>query len=92
MNCKPEQLNAYAAGALSESGRAAVEEHLRGCAACRAELDGLRELAGSLEQAFDKDRTVLLWTKARLKRRERRGRLAIVGLAAAAMLAIASSR
>lgn len=37
-----EQLSAYLDNELEPSLRARVEEHLRSCAACRAELEGLR--------------------------------------------------
>lgn len=38
-------VGAYAVDALDDVERAAFERHLAGCAACRAEVDGLREAA-----------------------------------------------
>ena len=39
-----EHLSAYVDGDLDEGARAEVERHLRTCASCAAELDGLRRL------------------------------------------------
>lgn len=39
---------AYALGALGDTERAVFEEHLQRCAACRDEVDGLREAAAAL--------------------------------------------
>jgi hypothetical protein len=44
-------LAAEALGALDAPERERVREHLAGCPACRAELDGLREAAGMLAYA-----------------------------------------
>jgi anti-sigma factor RsiW len=45
-----EALSAYLAGRLSGAERAAVEEHLKTCAACYAELDRLKEVDHLLAQ------------------------------------------
>ena len=45
-----EQLPAYAIGALDSDERAAVESHLRGCAACAAELATMYPVASALAQ------------------------------------------
>jgi anti-sigma factor RsiW len=44
-----EWLGAYQDGALSDERRAWVEEHLRGCPACRQELDALSALSNLLQ-------------------------------------------
>jgi hypothetical protein len=46
-----DALAAEAAGALDADGRAALRAHLRECAACRAELDELREAAALMAHA-----------------------------------------
>ncbi|HEY3107333.1 MAG TPA: zf-HC2 domain-containing protein, partial [Chloroflexota bacterium] len=38
-----DELSAYLDGELEPAGRQAVDDHLAGCAECRAELDGLRQ-------------------------------------------------
>jgi hypothetical protein len=45
-----EQLGAHALGQLDAAERAALEEHLAGCAGCRAELDALGPLAAPLSR------------------------------------------
>jgi len=49
--CYEASLSLLAAGALEEAGRAAVEAHLRECAACRTKLAELQNLAHSLTAA-----------------------------------------
>lgn len=44
-------VGAYAVDAVDDIERARFEEHLAGCEACRAELDGLRDAAGMLASA-----------------------------------------
>jgi len=44
MHLTEERLNDYVDGELSATERAEVERHLEGCAECRAEVAGLREL------------------------------------------------
>jgi len=46
-----ELLGAHALGRLPDEDRAALEAHLEGCAACRAELDSLAEVAGLMPLA-----------------------------------------
>jgi Putative zinc-finger len=46
-----EELGAYALGGLSEPERTALEAHVEGCDACRAELDRLAPVAALLERA-----------------------------------------
>jgi hypothetical protein len=46
-----EELGAYALGRLSEPERTALEAHLQGCDACRAELATLTPVAALLERA-----------------------------------------
>src|SRR5262249_13336745 len=45
-----DQLPVYAIGALDGAERAAVESHLRGCAACAAELAQFAFVSGALAQ------------------------------------------
>jgi len=44
------ELGAYALGALDPAGAAAVERHLAGCPACRAEVTELRQLTAALDE------------------------------------------
>ena len=46
----PDELSAYALGALEAGDAARVESHLTGCADCRTELDELRKAADVLDQ------------------------------------------
>jgi hypothetical protein len=48
-----ETVNLYLDGELGENERARVEAHLSGCTACRAEVDGLRELFFALDAMAD---------------------------------------
>ena len=50
MHCKTvrEQLGTFVDGELADPQRRAVDAHVAGCAACRAELDALRRLAAAL--------------------------------------------
>jgi anti-sigma factor RsiW len=41
MNCEIEELKAYVVGELAQRERGIVEDHVRGCQACREELDRL---------------------------------------------------
>ncbi len=45
-------LSAYADGELSEVARERIAAHLKGCAACRRELDSLTALSGEVRSAF----------------------------------------
>lgn len=51
MKCKKtsERLNAYLDGELAPDEALAVQEHLRACPQCAAELDGLKQLNQALE-------------------------------------------
>ncbi len=51
VDCKTtsQRLSAYLDGELPQAGAAAVEEHLRGCPRCAAELAALRGLSHTLE-------------------------------------------
>jgi len=53
MNCNEarNRLLEVADGLLPEAVRPSVEEHMAGCAACRAELEELRRASGALRQA-----------------------------------------
>jgi len=55
MKCETvrELLVAYEKGELDEERRAAVEEHLAQCVACRAEAEGARRVVATLDQASD---------------------------------------
>jgi len=50
MKCRyvRERLQPLVDGALTEAEAAAIEHHLRGCAACRAEFESLRLIDGAL--------------------------------------------
>jgi anti-sigma factor RsiW len=48
-------LGAYVLGALEPAERQQVEEHLRDCPACAAELDGFRSLPGLLDRVRPED-------------------------------------
>jgi anti-sigma factor RsiW len=65
-----DQLSAYLDDDLEARERAAVDAHLRTCAACAAELDGLRELVGHAGgiPAYDTAPSRDLWSgiKARI--------------------------
>ncbi len=51
VDCKTtsQRLSAYLDGELPQAGAAAVEEHLRGCPQCAAELAALRALSHALD-------------------------------------------
>lgn len=98
-----EWLGAYALGQLPGEERAALEAHLEGCQACRAELDSLRSVARVMPLA-DPERfgaaptppaslagrvTATIAAERRLGRRRRLGfGLAFGGTAAAATAAV----
>ena len=103
-SCRPfrELLGALALGHLDDAEATAVRAHLDGCADCRAEFDGLREVAGMLpladpariEQAAVTPPTglaervlSLVREEQRLAARDRRNRL--LGLAVAASIVAA---
>jgi anti-sigma factor RsiW len=97
-----ESLGAHALGRLQEDERAALEAHLEGCAACRAELESLGGVARLLPLAdprhFDTapaappslaDRVVATIRADRRSRRRRRLRLGLAFSGATAALAAA---
>jgi anti-sigma factor RsiW len=99
-----DSLGAHALGHLPEEERAGLEAHLEGCPNCRAELEQLTALAGSLSLAdparFDSAplpppslavRVAAAIGRERLAGRRRRTRLglAFAGAAAAAIVAVA---
>jgi len=47
-----EMAEAYLTGEIPAEMREQVQEHLAGCPACRAEVDGIRVLRASLQRAF----------------------------------------
>lgn len=98
------ELGAYALGRLSDSERAALEGHLEGCDACRAELATLTPVATLLERA-DPARLeqaprapdglagrvlgrIRAEQRAKRKRRIRWGGFAIAGAVATAAIAV----
>ncbi len=94
------QLNEYVDGVLSAAGRQGVEQHLAGCAGCRAAVAQLRELlagARALPQSLEPARD--LWEGIEPRIRHPRGVVATVwwreqafwrgALAAAAVLVLA---
>jgi anti-sigma factor RsiW len=93
-----ERLNDHVDGLLSAAEAAATEAHLAGCAACRAEVEGLRALLGEV-RALPRDLAppAELWealraeTSARPSRAARTVRLTRRELAAAAVLLVALS-
>ena len=96
-----DRLSAYLDDDLDASERAAIDAHLRGCAACAEELAGLRRLVTYARSvaALDEPPARDLWTgiRARLEPPRamafapRRVSLAVWQLAAAAVLLIAVS-
>jgi anti-sigma factor RsiW len=50
VSCEPEQVTGYVDGALDPLTRAGVEEHLRGCDACRAQVEEERRLREALRR------------------------------------------
>jgi anti-sigma factor RsiW len=48
-------LGAYVLGALEPDERQQVEEHLRACPGCAAELEGFRSLPGLLDRVRPED-------------------------------------
>lgn len=48
MSCAPEKVTGYVDGALPPDERVQVEEHLQGCAECRAQVDAERALRARL--------------------------------------------
>jgi hypothetical protein len=98
-----ESLGARALGRLPEEERPALEAHLEGCAACRAELESLagvsRLLALADPEHFDSapapprslaDRVVATIRSERRSRRRRRLRAGLVLSAATAAVAVAA--
>lgn len=94
------ELGAYSLGLLDEDDRRSVEDHLRSCADCRAQVDELRATSGLLgaitaqdvvDDAEPPDPDTALAAIAAARRRERRrlaGALGGVGILAALALAI----
>jgi Tfp pilus assembly protein PilN len=77
-----------------EPGDASAREHLAGCAACRAELDRLHQRVARIKALPglrpSRDRWAVVAARLRVDRRARRQRMAgLVGLAAAASIAVA---
>jgi hypothetical protein len=99
-----EELGAYALGHLSDQERAALEAHLEGCPACRAEADSLLAVSRLLPHAdperfgpapqppadLGKRITATIGGERRAKRRQRRLRfgLGLGGAAAATAMAV----
>jgi hypothetical protein len=86
---------AYLIGALRGAEREAFESHLRGCAGCRAEIEGLEHLPALLalvprEGAVDPPPSLLQGLLAEVRRKEarRRARLAGAGIAVAAVVGV----
>lgn len=92
-----DHLSAYLDGDLDGVERAAVEAHLRSCAACAGELDGLRRLVAYAHgvAAADEPPPRDLWSGIRaridVQQRPRRVSLSVLQLAAAAVLLMAVS-
>ena len=89
MNCAELRLDEYLDGELAGADRAAVEEHLASCAACRSELERSKKLEAVLRSvpsgdAPDADRFLQA-----LRSRSRRSSEARWALAAAALIAVA---
>ena len=72
-------LAAYAIGALDEDDRAGLEEHLETCAACRAEVVGLREAAAGLTPDDDPPAGVWSQVSRAIQERKERAREAEAG-------------
>jgi hypothetical protein len=89
MNCVELRLDEYLDGELAGADRAAVEDHLASCAACRSELERSKKLEAVLRsvpsgEAPDADRFLQA-----LRTRSRRSSEARWALAAAALIAAA---
>lgn len=72
MNCEPELVTGYVDGELAPQDQARVEEHLRGCASCREQVEQERALRSSLRALPDVVPPAGL--EERLRRRLRRAR------------------
>jgi hypothetical protein len=101
--CRPyrETLGAYVLGHLVTDERVALEAHVDGCAACTAELDELRPVAGALPAADPAhlgarpappadlgDRVASAIRDARKMRVRRRWTRGVAAVAAAAVIAV----
>lgn len=96
-----DHLSAYLDGDLDGAGRAAIDAHLRACAVCAEELEGLRRLVAYARgvAASDQPPARDLWTgiRARIEGPRvvafapRRVSLSVMQLAAAAVLLMAVS-
>jgi len=89
MNCAELRLDEYLDGELAEADRAAVDAHLSGCDACRAELERSRKLEAVLKSvqtgsAPDADRFV-----QSVRQRSRRPDWRPLALAAALLIGLA---
>lgn len=76
MSCEPtrERLSAYLDGDVSAAARAEIDRHLAGCAACRGELESLRDLidrARALRRDIEPERD--LWPEIQGRLEPRRG-------------------
>lgn len=90
---------AYESGALSKAGRARVETHLRGCAACQRELATIQSYEATVDAIREAEAPDLDWSKMELAlereaqlqaKKHRRGwMLPAMGVALAAAAAIA---
>ena len=65
-----ELLGAYALDAVDGDEFTELEEHLEMCPRCRAELDGLREVAAAMGNSAEKSD----WTTTRFPRNRSRAR------------------
>ncbi len=76
MRCKTalKKLNLYALGALDADASRDLEQHLRGCAHCRAELAALKALDDVLGTLPDARPSSDLWPAVRSRLRPRQGR------------------
>lgn len=84
-----QRIQAYLDGELTPPAVQALEEHLRGCAACRQELEAGQGLWRQVEAAMSMPDRASLWPRLadRLeRRRRRRGAWTFRGLGLAAAL------
>jgi anti-sigma factor RsiW len=96
VSCVPEQVTALVDGELAEEARAALESHVAGCQACRAQAEDERALRERLRtlppvEARPRLERAVRWQIARARSRRRRV-ASWIGLAASLVLALLWAR